>query len=182
MPYEALLIAVENIIIDRVATHSVSKAKKIDTGAPMEIGMAAGTDGEEAFEEGHGKAPELAVQAVYKGTGGRGGWNGGKDPNWSVQKYFNSGKGEKKGANRAGTGQWSKTGGKKRRKRVREGGTSVCWSCGKTGRIAANCTKESWNRSLNAVEEDKADISGCMRGVCCKESENEQWQEVTSKK
>ena len=70
--------------MDRVATHSVSKAKKIDTSAPLEIGMAAGTNGEEAFEEGHGEAPELAVQAVYKGRGGRGGWNGGKDPNWSV--------------------------------------------------------------------------------------------------
>ena len=30
-------------------THSASKVKKIDTSAPMEIGMAAGTDGEEAF-------------------------------------------------------------------------------------------------------------------------------------
>ena len=30
---------------------------------------------------------------------------------------------------------------------------------GKTGHIAANCTKGSWNKSLNAVEEDKGDIS-----------------------
>ena len=42
---------------------------------------------------------ELAVQAVYKGTGAKGGWNGGKDPSWSVQKYFNSGKDEKKERN-----------------------------------------------------------------------------------
>ena len=34
------------------------------------------------------------------------------------------------------------------------GETIVCWSCGKTGHVAANCVKESWNRSLNAVEED----------------------------
>ena len=53
------------------------------------------------------KTSDLAVQAVYKGTG-KGGWNAGKGPSWSVQKYFNSGKGEK-GANRAGKGQWSKT-------------------------------------------------------------------------
>ena len=72
--------------------------KKIDTGAPMEIGMPARTDG----EEGYGKASELAMQAVYKGTGANGGGTGGKDPSWSVQKYFNSGKGEK-GADRAGT-------------------------------------------------------------------------------
>ena len=54
------------------------------------------TDGEEAFEERYGQASELAVQAVYKGTGAKGGWNGGKGPCWSVQKYFNSGKDEKK--------------------------------------------------------------------------------------
>ena len=52
LPYEELLIALENIIIDKVTTHSTSKEKNIDTSAPMEIGMAAGTDGEEAFEEG----------------------------------------------------------------------------------------------------------------------------------
>ena len=50
--------------------------------------------------------------------------------------------------------------------------------------------RESWNRSLNAVNEDTGDISDevhededelhawCLLG----ESENEQWQEVTSKK
>ena len=78
----------------------------------MEIGMPAGTGGEETVEEGYGKTSELAVQAVYMGTGGKGGWNGGKGPSWSVQKYFNSGKVEK-GTNRAGKGQWSKTEGKK---------------------------------------------------------------------
>ena len=37
--------------------HSAPKVKKIDTSAPMEIGMAAGTDGAETFEEGYGKRP-----------------------------------------------------------------------------------------------------------------------------
>ena len=100
LPYEELHIALENIIIDKVTTHS-PKVKKIDTSAQMEIGRTAGTDGEEAFEEGYGKTSELAVQAVYKGTGAKVGWNGGKGPSWSVQKYFNSGKGAK-GASRAG--------------------------------------------------------------------------------
>ena len=45
---------------------------------------------------------------------------------------------------------------------------------GKPGHIAATCVKGSWNRSLNAGEEDKMDISeekcmkmtmSCMRGV-----------------
>ena len=106
--FRELLIELENIIIDKVTTHSISKVKKIDTSAPMQIGLAARTDGEEAFKKGYGKTFELAVQAVYQGTGGKGGWNGGKGPSWSVQIYFNSGKGEK-GANRAGKGQWSKT-------------------------------------------------------------------------
>ena len=34
----------------------------------MELGMAAGTDGEEAFEEGNGKTFQFAVRAVYKGN------------------------------------------------------------------------------------------------------------------
>ena len=71
-----------------------------------------------------------------------------------------------------------------------KGDIRVCWSCGEPGHIAANCVKERWNRSLNAVEEDKGDISPEVReggdGLCAwcllEESENEQWQEVASKK
>ena len=55
LPHEKLLIALANIIVDKVTTLSASKVKKIDTSAPMEIGMAAGTDGDEALEEGYGK-------------------------------------------------------------------------------------------------------------------------------
>ena len=74
LPYEELFIALENIIIDKVTTHSTSKGKQHDTSAAMEIGMAAGADGEETFEEEYGRTSELAVQAVYKGTGAKGGW------------------------------------------------------------------------------------------------------------
>ena len=190
--FEELLIALENISIDKVTTYLASKVKKMETSAPLEIGVAVGTDGEEAFEGGYGTASELAVQAVYKGTGAKCGWSGSKDPSWSVQKYFNSGNGEKE-ANRAGKGQWSKTGGKnggKGQEKGCKGETRVCWSCGKTGHIAANCTKGSWNKSLNAVEEDKGDISeevheddDELHAWCLlEESESEQWQEVTSKK
>ena len=54
--------------------------------------------------------------------------------------------------------------------------------------IAANCAKGSWNRSLNAVEEDNGDISeevhddGLHAWCLLEESDIEQWQEVTSKK
>ena len=123
--------------------------------------MVAGTDGEETFEEGCGTASEVAAQAVFKGTGAKCGLNGGKGPSWSVLTYFNSGKGEN-GANRAGKCQWSKTVGKKGGKGQEKGGEGdarVCWSCGKTRHMAANCAKGSWIRSLNAVEEHKGDIS-----------------------
>ena len=177
LPYEELPIALENIIMDKVTTHSASKVKKIDMSAPMQIGMAAGTDSEEAFEEEYGKTSGLALQAVYKGTGARGGWNGGHCPSWSVQKYFNSGKGEK-GANRAGKGKRSKTGGKKGKREVAKVTSEFAGVVG------------SWNKSLNAVEEDKGDISeevhedkNELRAWCLlEESENEQWQVVTSKK
>ena len=42
LPCGKLLIALENIITDKVTKHSAPKVK-IDTSAPMEIGMAAGT-------------------------------------------------------------------------------------------------------------------------------------------
>ena len=77
-PYEELLIALENIITDKVTAHSVPKVKNIDTSAPTEICMAAGSDGEEAFEAWYGKASALGEQTVYKGIGAKGGWNGGK--------------------------------------------------------------------------------------------------------
>ena len=101
-PYEELFTALENII-DKVTTHSVFKVKKSDKCAPVEIDMAGGTDGEEAFEEGSGKTSEPAVQAVYKGTGAKGGWNGGKGPSWSVQTYFNSARVKKERIVRTGT-------------------------------------------------------------------------------
>ena len=61
---------------------------------------------------------------------------------------------------------------------------------GKPGHIAANYVKGSWNRSLNALEEDKGDISeevheddDELQAWCLlEESENERWQEVVSKK
>ena len=46
------------------------RSEEIDTRAPMDIGMAAGTDGD---EERYGKTSELAVRAVHKGTGANGG-------------------------------------------------------------------------------------------------------------
>ena len=61
---------------------------------------------------------------------------------------------------------------------------------GKQNTLGQNCTKGSWNRSLNAADEDKGDISeevhedeDELHAWCLlEESESEQWQEVISKK
>ena len=55
MSYNELIIALENIIVDKVATVPTVRNKKHDTSAPMEIGMAAKEDGENASQEGDQK-------------------------------------------------------------------------------------------------------------------------------
>ena len=69
MSYDELLIALENIIIDMVATVPTARIRKIDTSAPMEIGRAAKDDGEKLREEEDQRIVDLALQAAYKGTG-----------------------------------------------------------------------------------------------------------------
>ena len=51
MSYDELLIALENIIVDKVATVPTARNRKIDTSAPVEIGMAAKDDSEHMREE-----------------------------------------------------------------------------------------------------------------------------------
>ena len=82
MSYDKLIIALENIIIDKVSTVSTSKSRKYDTSAPMEIGMAAKEDGESSSQEGDQRIIDLALQAVYKGSG-KGKWGLGKGQSWS---------------------------------------------------------------------------------------------------
>ena len=67
MSYSELLIALENIIIGKVTTVPTAQNKKIDTSAPMEIGMAAKDDGGKLREEGDRRIVDLAPQGVYKG-------------------------------------------------------------------------------------------------------------------
>ena len=146
MSFSDIVIALENIIVDKVTTVPSSKNRRNDISAPMETGMAAKEDGESASQEGDQRIMDLALQSVYKGTckgkhnwnekGGKGGKDGGKN---SLQK----GSGKKRGKGQEKDGK---------------GDTRVCWSCGKLGHLAAKCVKGSWNRSLNAVEEDKGDI------------------------
>ena len=67
MSYSELLVSLENII-DKAATVSTVRNRKVDTSAPMEIGMAMQDDGASVREEDH-RTVNLALQAVYKGTG-----------------------------------------------------------------------------------------------------------------
>ena len=69
MNNDELLIVLEKIVIDEVATFLTARNRKIDTSAPMEIGMAAKDDGERLREEGDQGIVDLALQAVYQGTG-----------------------------------------------------------------------------------------------------------------
>ena len=64
MPYGELIIALENIIIDKVSTVHTARSRKHDTSAPMEIGMATKEDGENASQEGDQRIVDLALQAV----------------------------------------------------------------------------------------------------------------------
>ena len=67
MSHSELLVALENIII-KVASVPTARNRKIDTRAPMEIGMAAKDDGEK-LREGSQRTVDLALHAAYKGTG-----------------------------------------------------------------------------------------------------------------
>ena len=82
MSYSELIVALENIIIDKVATVPTTKSRKYDTSAPMEIGMTAKEDGESMSQEGDQRIVDLALQAVYKGTG-KVKWGFGKGHSWN---------------------------------------------------------------------------------------------------
>ena len=133
--YSELLVALENIIVDKVATVPTGRNMIIDTSAPMEIGMAAKEDGENVSQQGDQGTMDLALQAVSKGTG-KGRWGFSKGQNWNEK----GGKGGKDG----GKNSWQKGSGKKGGKGQEKGGKGecrTCWTCGKAGHIAAWCRK-----------------------------------------
>ena len=68
MSYSEFLVALENIIIDKVATLPTVRSRRAHTSAPMEIGMAAKDDGESVREEEDDIIVDLALLALNKGT------------------------------------------------------------------------------------------------------------------
>ena len=150
MSYSELLIAVENIIVDKDVTVPTARNKKVDTSGPMEIGLAAKGDDESAREEGDQIVVNLALQAVYTGSG-KGKWGLGEGQSWNGKGHHGG-----KGGNDGGKSPWQKGNGKKGGKRQEKGvkgEARACWTCGKTGHIAASCRKGG-NRNLYAIEEE----------------------------
>ena len=150
MSYSELIIALENIIVDKVSTAPSRKSRRNDTSAPMEIGMAAKDDGENVSQEGDQKNIDLALQAVYEETG-KGKCSFGKRQNWNEK----GGKGGKDG----GKNSWQKGSGKKGGKGQEKGGKGearTCWTCGKTGHIATWCRKGG-NGNLYATDDDDSE-------------------------
>ena len=145
MSYSELIVALENIIIDKVATVPAARVKKNDTSAPMEIGMAAREDIESASQEGDQRIIDLALQAVYKGTG-KGKWGFGKGQNWSEKR----GKGGKDG----GKGTWQKGSGERPELvgRVAKLGTSQLGAGKEERRICMPWTKMTVEATRNQLQ------------------------------
>ena len=183
MSYSELFVALENIIIDKVATVPTARSRKIDTSAAMEIGLKAKENGEKASQEGDQRIVQIALPAVYRGVG-KGKWGLGKGQNWNEKGG--------KGGSDGGKNQGQKGSGKKGSKGQEKGGkgeTRTCWTCGKTGHIAAWCGKGG-NHILHAIGEDdienieeSADNEEDLQALCLlEESENEQCQEVIGRR
>ena len=103
MSYSELLVSLENIIIDKAATVSTVRNRKVDTSASMEIAMAMRDDGGSVREEDL-RTVNLALQAVHKGTG-NGKWKLGKGQSWSGKGYYGGRGGKDGGKNSFAKGQ-----------------------------------------------------------------------------
>ena len=67
MSNSELLVALENIIIDNVATIPTARNRTVvDTSAPMGVGMAAKDDGEHSREEGDQRIMDIACRLYPK--------------------------------------------------------------------------------------------------------------------
>ena len=150
MSYSELIVGPGDIIIDKVAMVPIAKGKRHDTSAPMEIGMATKEDSENARQEGDQRFIDLALQAVYKGTGerkvelwqrsalereGRQRWQRWRKKLMAERQCKKGGKGQEKGG---------------------KGKNRMCWTCGKTGHIAAWCGKGG-KKILYAMDEDDSE-------------------------
>ena len=146
MPYFELTFALENIIVDKVSTVPSSKSRRNDTSAPMEIGMAAKEDGESVRQEGEQRIMDLALQAFYKEPAKESALakvRTGTRRVTKVERMEERIRGRRAAARKEAKGK--RKGGK--------GESRTCWTCGKTGHIAAWC-RIGGNTKFYAVDED----------------------------
>ena len=151
MSYGEIIIALENIIVDKVSTVQSSKSRRNDTSAPMEIGMAAKEDCRkcEPKKETRGIV-DLALQAVYKGTG--------KRKVWIWQRS------ELERERWQGESRTCWTCGK--------AGHIAAW-CRKGGNKNLHATDEDDSENIEESTENEEDL---QEWCLLEESENEQWQ------
>ena len=187
MSYSELIVALENIIVDKVSTVPTARSRKHDTSAPMGIEWQRKKMVRMRAKRETKVWVDLAPQAVYKGAG-KGKWSFGKGQHWNEK----GGKGGKDG----GKNSWQKGSGKKGGKGQEKGGTGenrTCWTCGKTGHIAARCGKGGKKNLYAMYEDDSEDTKEYsnrsteseedLQAWCIlEESESETWQEVISRR
>ena len=128
------------------------RQKKVDTSAPTEIGVAERTFGQTRRLATHG----LALQAAYKGTD-RSNWQPGKGQSLNTRRYT-SGWDAKCGGKSSRQRGNVKTGGKGTRKGGK-GDNRKCWTCGKTGDIAALRPKGS-NKNFRTICDEENEVDG----------------------
>ena len=182
MSYSEIIIALENIIVDKVSTVQSNKSRRNDTSAPMQIGMAAKEDGESASQEGDQRLVDLALQAVWKGTD-KGKWGFGKGQNWNEK----GGEGGKDGGKKS----WQKAAARKEEKGKKRVAKEIPEYVGRAVREDTLLlgAEKGENTHLYAVDEDDGENAEesteneeDLQAWCLLEgSENEQWQEVISK-
>ena len=161
-----LIVALENIIVDKVAMVPTARGRKHDMSAPMEIGMAAKEDGENASQEGDQRIMDIVLQAVYKGTG-KGKWGFSKGQNWNEK----GGKGGQGGGKTPGRKAAARKEVKGKRKAARE----------KPERVGRAARQDTWQ--LGAGGEESSENEEDLQAWCIlEESESEQWQEVISRR
>ena len=174
MPYGELIIALENIIIDKVSTVPTARSRKHDTSAPH----GDWNGNERRWRECKPRRRPANRRPRSAGRGALARVRAG------MRKVAKAAKAEERTRGRK---QWQE-----RRQRAEKGGkgeTRTCWTCGKTGHIAAWCRKGS-NKNLYAIDEDdsenveeSAEDEDDLQAWCLlEESENEQWQEVISRR
>ena len=131
LTYEELSIAIENKIADRVTTtpdRQMTRARRWELECLQKMTVL----GQKNMENS-----SIQTLQFKQWTKKLGSWNPGKGLDWTGEGGKDSGRAVR---------SWTNGG---------NGNGRTCWSCGRTGHIAATCTKGDWTRHLFAVEEEK---------------------------